>query len=297
MTYVRNPVVGTRAHGHIPAFTPLGEIVKVRPVNRCLTNPDLVPFGLSVVVPAFNEAEVIRDVLDDILQSLAFVVSRFEVIVVDDGSSDETRAKISLVSDRESSVRLISHPTNRGYADALRSGFRAARYDLVAFTDADGQFDLRDLARMIPTARRVGFAVGYRSDRRDPLLRKVYSRGYNLLARTLCGTRARDCDCALKVFRRDVLDALWPRSRGYFINTEMLTKARQLGYPLVEFAVTHRPRRGGVSKVSVREIPRIFRTLVKFWWREVLFGKKPTPRPIVLSTRVRIEERSPARAM
>jgi dolichol-phosphate mannosyltransferase len=137
-------------------------------------------------------------------------------------------------------------------------------------------------------------AVGYRFDRRDPWLRKLYSRGYNLLARTLCGTRARDCDCALKVFRRDVLHALWPKSKGYFVNTEMLTRARLLGYPLVELPVSHRPRRGGVSKVSVREIPRVFRTLVGFWWREVVRGVKLAPVPTVVSARIPAEDRSPA---
>jgi dolichol-phosphate mannosyltransferase len=163
----------------------------------------------------------------------------------------------------------------------------------VAFTDADGQFYLADLRQMIPTALRVGLAVGYRADRQDPWLRKLYSRGYNLLARALCGTRARDCDCALKVFRRDVLHALWPRSRGYFVNTEMLTRARQLGLPLVEFPVTHRPRRGGVSKVSIREIPRVARMLISFWWRHVLFGAKPMPIPAnVFAAKIAVPEPS-----
>jgi dolichol-phosphate mannosyltransferase len=245
--------------------------------------------ALSVVIPAFNEAEVIRPVVDEAVRSLAEIIPTFEVIVVDDGSSDGTGGSVP----RSKCVRLVTHTQNRGYADALRSGFAAARFGLVAFTDADGQFDLADLRRLIPAAMRNGLAVGYRMHRQDPWLRKVYSRGYNLLARALCGTRARDCDCALKVFRRDVLHVIWPRSKGYFINTEMLTRARQLGYPLVEFPVTHRPRRGGVSKVSVREIPRVFRTLITFWWRHVVFGAKPVPAPsTVYATRVRVPEPS-----
>jgi dolichol-phosphate mannosyltransferase len=246
--------------------------------------------GLSVVIPAFNEVAVIRPVVEEAVRKLAEITPTFEVIVVDDGSADGTGGSVP----RSNHVRLVTHTRNRGYADALRSGFAAARYDLVAFTDADGQFDLADLRKLIPMALRNGLAVGYRAHRQDPWLRKVYSRGYNLLARTLCGTRARDCDCALKVFRLDVLHAIWPRSKGYFINTEMLTRARQLGYPVVEFPVTHRPRRGGVSKVSVREIPRVFRTLITFWWRHVVFGAKPVPVPsTVYATRVRVAEPSP----
>jgi dolichol-phosphate mannosyltransferase len=94
------------------------------------------------------------------------------------------------------------------------------------------------------------------------------------------------------VFRRDVLHAIWPRSKGYFVNTEMLTRARQLGYSLAEFPVTHRPRRGGVSKVSVREIPRVFRTLIAFWWREVVWYRKPVPIPTVCTARVSAERPS-----
>ena len=247
--------------------------------------------GLSLVIPAFNETGVIRSVVEEAAAKLAEIVSRFEVIVVDDGSSDGTGDDVPF----SPLVRLVSHSRNRGYADALRSGFSAARFGLVAFTDADGQFDLADLRRLIPSAVRNGLAVGYRADRKDPWLRKVYSRGYNLLARTLCGTLARDCDCALKVFRRDVLSAIWPRSKGYFVNTEMLTRARQLGVPLAEFPVTHRPRQGGVSKVSAREIPRVFRTLLAFWWREMVFGAKPaTVSTTVFSARVRVPESSHA---
>ncbi len=249
--------------------------------------------GLSVVVPAYNEAVVIRSVIEEAVAKIGEFAGEFEVIVVDDGRTDITSSIVTALAAQYSEVRLVTHKTNRGYADALRSGFAAARFGLVAFTDADGQFDLADLRPMIPAALRVGLAVGYRAHRKDPWLRKLYSRGYNLLARTLCGTRARDCDCALKVFRRDVLQSLWPQSRGYFVNTEMLTHARQLGYPLVEFAVTHRLRRGGVSKVSVREIPRVARMLISFWWRHVLLGAKPMPVPAtVFAARITVPEQS-----
>jgi dolichol-phosphate mannosyltransferase len=178
-----------------------------------LADPPL-DVGLSVVLPAFNEAAAIRPVVLEAVRRLSEVVKEFELLVVDDGSTDGTGEIVDALAAECGRVRPIAHPTNRGYADALRTGFAAARFDLVAFTDADGQFDLADLRRLIPTAYRIGLAVGYREDRKDSWLRKRYSRGYNLLARTLCGTRARDCDCALKVFRRDVLHALWPRSRG-----------------------------------------------------------------------------------
>src|SRR6185437_4889943 len=102
-------------------------------------------------------------------------------------------------------TRLIGHPANRGYGAALRTGFEAARCELVAFTDADCQFDLTDLAAMVPLAERFPVVVGSRADRKDPWRRRFLSRGYNWLARRLLGTRVRDVDCALKVFRREAL--------------------------------------------------------------------------------------------
>src|SRR5205823_10330233 len=136
-------------------------------------------------------------------------------------------------------VRLLSHPHNRGYGAALRTGFEAARLDRVAFTDADCQFHLDDLAALLALTARVPLAVGYRVNRQDPWRRRFYSWGYNVLVRWLVGTRVRDCDCALKVFRREALANLLPESRGFFVNTEMLTRARQLGYEVAEVPVRH----------------------------------------------------------
>ena len=125
-------------------------------------------------------------------------------------------------------VRLISHNINLGYGAALRTGFEAARYDLVAFTDADSQFHLEDIEDLVCLAREVPVVVGWRVDRQDPWRRRFLSRGYNWLARTLLGTGVRDCDCALKVFRRETLAYLLPESTGFFVNTEMLCRARTM---------------------------------------------------------------------
>src|SRR5439155_8136655 len=132
---------------------------------------------------------------------------------------------------------------------------------------------------MAALAAGVPIVAGYRADRKDPWRRRFLSRGYNALARALLGTRVRDCDCALKVFRREALANLLPESRGFFVNTEMLARARRLGYAVAEVAVAHRPRAGGVSKVSLREVPRTLRTLLGFWWREVVRGPRSVAAP------------------
>lgn len=249
--------------------------------------------GLSLVLPAFNEAAVIARAVGEAETALAAHFERFEVIVVDDGSRDATAAEALRAMGHAPHARLVRHDTNRGYGAALRTGFEAARFELVAFTDADCQFDIADLAPLAQLAREVPVAVGYRADRKDPWKRRFLSWGYNVLARTLLGTRVRDVDCALKVFRREALALMLPNSRGFFVNTEMLTRARQLGFDVAERAVTHRPRAAGESKVSLCEVPRTARALLSFWWNEVVRGPKRAT-AVVLEAKLPVPEPAPA---
>ena len=248
---------------------------------------------LSLVIPAYNEACVIAAAVEEADAALGERFERYEILVVDDGSSDDTAAIVERLAVTFPAVRLLRHELNRGYGAALRTGFEAATFDRIAFTDADCQFDLTDLAKMVPLTDEFAIVAGWRVDRKDAWRRRFLSKGYNLLARTFLGTRVRDCDCALKVFRRDSLANLLPKSRGFFVNTEMLTRARQLGLEVAEVPVTHRPRLGGESKVSLREVPRTLRTLLSFWWREVAFRR--TRPAAVFQARVTVAEPTPPR--
>jgi 4-amino-4-deoxy-L-arabinose transferase-like glycosyltransferase len=246
-------------------------------METCVMDDAWIDCSLSLVLPAFNEeagiAEAVREA-DDALRQLGI---RYEIIVVDDGSSDQTAAVVAETMRDLPCARLIRHDVNRGYGAALRSGFDAARGQRIAFTDADCQFDLADLALLLPLTEKHPIAVGFRLDRQDTWLRKFYSRGYNLLARTLLGAGVRDIDCALKVFRRDALQKIIPQTDGFFVNTEMLTLARQHHLSIGEVGVRHRPRQRGDSKVSIRDVPRVLRALLPFWWTRVLFPGSPSP--------------------
>ncbi len=246
--------------------------------------------GLSLVIPAFNESAVISRAIAEAEVALATHFRRFEILVVDDGSRDATATEVRRALSCAPHTRLLRHEVNRGYGAALRTGFEAARFELVAFTDADCQFDLTDLAKLARLADERPVVVGYRANRKDPARRRFLSWGYNVLARTLLGTRVRDVDCALKVFRNEVLPGLMPESRGFFVNTEMMTLARQLNLEVAEVAVKHRPRAGGESKVSLREVPRTARTLFAFWWRTVVRGAKPQVTPAVFLARVAVPQ-------
>lgn len=224
---------------------------------------------LSLILPAYNEEAVITDAIREATTVLPKITSAFEVLVVDDGSRDGTADAVRRAMLRYPQARLLRHGSNRGYGAALRTGFEAARYPYVAFTDADCQFDLHDLALLFPMLGQADIVTGWRMKRQDPWQRRFYSKGYNLLVRTLLGTGVRDCDCALKMFRAEALGKVLPESRGFFVNAEMLTRARQLGLRVAEVGVRHRPRRGGESKVSLADVPRTLRVLLPFWWRQV----------------------------
>ena len=234
---------------------------------------------LSLVMPAYNEAAGIAEVVAEAHEALIGLGYEFEILVVDDGSSDATGARVVEVAALWPRVRLLTHSANLGYGAALRTGFEGARYDLVAFTDADGQFYLDDLDDLVTLTRECPVAVGWRAGRKDPWRRRFLSWGYNRLARLFLGTGVRDCDCALKVFRREALQYLLPETDGFFVNSEMLCRARQLGFAVAEAGVRHRPRRSGTSKVSLTEVPRTFATLVHFWWQNVVRAR-PIPAPV-----------------
>ncbi|QVL34938.1 glycosyltransferase family 2 protein [Telmatocola sphagniphila] len=229
--------------------------------------------SLSLVMPAYNEEAVIELAVREADEALSTLGIAYEIIVVDDGSRDATAA---IVTDLEfPNVFLVRHETNRGYGAALRTGFESARADWVAFTDADGQFHLEDLALLFEKTDTDSIVVGYRIDRQDPWQRRFYSWGYNKLIRLMLKTGVRDCDCALKLFRRDVLMDILPTTRGFFVNAEMICRARALGVSIGQAGVRHRQRRKGESKVSLMDIPRTLRQLIPFWW-----SQRVTPQPV-----------------
>jgi len=228
---------------------------------------------ISLIMPAFNESAGISEAIAEAHESLAGLGYEFEILVVDDGSSDATAAIVADLSATWNRVRLLAHSRNLGYGAALRTGFLAARYDLVAFTDADRQFFLDDLEELVNLTEDSEVVVGRRLDRKDPWRRRFLSKGYNLLARTFLGTGIQDVDCAMKVFRKEALEYLLPETNGFFVNTEMISRARRFGWNVAEVGVRHRPRTSGTSTVSMLDVPRTFSTLLRYWWKNVLWAE------------------------
>jgi glycosyltransferase involved in cell wall biosynthesis len=223
-------------------------------------------YCLSLILPAWNEQATICQAIDEAVTTLSALTDDFEIIVVDDGSTDSTAELVRAAGVEHRAVRLIQHGDNQGYGAALRTGFTAARHPLVAFTDADCQFELHDLGPMLALAQRYDIVCGYRLQRKDSARRCFLSWGYNALVRALIGTGVRDVDCALKVFHRHQLGTLLPHCDDFFVNTEILARARQADLSVVEIGVRHRPRAGGESKVALGDVPRTLAKLLPFWW-------------------------------
>ncbi len=207
-----------------------------------------------MVMPALNEGAVIRDVVARSRAGLRELTDAFEIIVVDDGSSDDTGPILDELADEQ--VRVIHFAEHRGYGCALQAGIEVAAHPLVLFMDSDDQFDPLDLRHLLPLSAEAEVVVGYRAVRCDGPLRRLASRGYNFLVNRVLGLTFRDVNCAFKLFHRDVLAGLRLSSEGYAIGAEMLARAQRAGYRLREVPVSHHPRRTGRSKVSLFDIPR-----------------------------------------
>lgn len=203
--------------------------------------------SVSIVFPAFNEAENIEASVHGAVRTMEELGRDFEVIVVDDGSSDTTRAKVDALSVADARVRCIHHPANRGYGAALRTGLLAARLELVFFTDADLQFDLREISKLLAYADDFDIIAGYRSPRSDPFPRLVNAWAWGKLVDLLFDLQVRDVDCAFKIFNRRVLEAIPIQSVGAFINSEILVRARAEGFRLKQLPVRHYPRKAGTQ--------------------------------------------------
>ena len=218
--------------------------------------------GLSAVLPAYNEEENIAQAVESLRRVLLARARPFEVIVVDDGSSDRTGAIADELAGAHPTVRAIHHETNRGYGAALRSGFLAATQPLVFYTDSDNQFQVEEIDRLLARIDDADIVTGYRLRRQDNRLRKVAAWGYRRFSHTVFGIWVRDVDCAFKLYRRTVFDKVIIQSDHYFVDTEVLAKAAFVGLLIDEVGVTHLPRRAGQTKVHLSDV---LRTLREAW--------------------------------
>jgi glycosyltransferase involved in cell wall biosynthesis len=230
--------------------------------------------SLSIVLPAYNEEANISTAVNRALVLLPGIAKQFEVIVVNDGSGDKTgEVARALTRKHYPEVRLLSHIRNQGYGAALRTGFAAARYDLVFFTDSDNQFDISELEHFLPLMRQYDIVTGFRVYRYDPVLRCILSWIYSRIVGLLFRLRVRDVDCAFKLFRKEAIEKIAPRCNNFFASTEILARGRKWNYRIAEKGVRHYPRMAGETTVRPSDIPRTLREIFRMWKRIYLPSK------------------------
>jgi glycosyltransferase involved in cell wall biosynthesis len=240
-------------------------------------------YRLSVVLPAFNEEDNVVEAVTRASEVARRLCAEHELIVVDDGSSDRTAALVEGMAASDPGIRLVRHERNLGYGEAVRSGLRAARLDLVFLTDADNQFDLNELETFLPWSDRVDVVAGYRVNHGDPVHRRLLRRAWNYLVRALFYVPVRDIDCAFKLFRRHVFEDIDLQSVGAMVSTEMMVKLGRSGLGVVEVGVTHCPRTAGQARgASPRVIARALYELLRMYRRLQRAG--PVSSPAALPT-------------
>jgi len=221
--------------------------------------------GLSVILPAHNEEQIIASTVSSVLETLDGWMKDFEVIVVDDGSTDQTGSIIASIAERDARVRLVTHEVNQGYGAALVSGFRAASKELSFFMDSDGQFDIRDLKGFFSFIDEYDAVIGYRIDRQDTWMRKLNAWGWKQLIGLVLDVHVRDIDCAFKLLHTEFLHEHPLETHGAMINAELLYKLMQSGGTYREIGVHHLPRLSGrATGAKPAVIIRAFRELFVF---------------------------------
>jgi len=220
------------------------------------------PVSISVFFPCHNEEANVRRVTERAVATLERLEADYEVIIVDDGSTDATSRLADEMAAGNPCIRAIHHARNQGYGAALQSGFRAATKELVFYTDGDGQFDIGEMPALLPLLADFDIVSCYRMQRQDNLLRRINGWLWTRVIRLAFSLKIRDVDCAFKLYRRALFDDIKMESTGALIDTEILARAARKGYRITQRGVHHYPRTAGQQTgANLRVIVRAFREL------------------------------------
>ena len=218
--------------------------------------------SISVFFPCYNEQENVGRTVEKALVVMEKLNADFEVIIVDDGSTDGTGQIADEIAAGKSRVKVVHHKSNLGYGAALQSGFKAVTKELVFYTDGDGQFDINEMPALLPLMEQYDIVSCYRLDRRDSAIRKINGWCWTKLVCLLFSLKIHDIDCAFKLYKREIFDNIELSSTGALIDTEILARAARKGYSITQKGVHHYPRTAGLpSGANPRVILRAFKEL------------------------------------
>lgn len=232
--------------------------------DNVVVDPTIDSCSISVFFPCYNEGENIERVVVKAVEVLRGVSDNFEVIIVDDGSSDGTREISDRLAGEIEEVVVIHHETNLGYGSALQTGFLAASKELVFYTDGDGQFDIAEMPDLIGLMSECDIVSCYRLNRKEGLVRKLNAWCWGKLVCLVFGIKLRDIDCAFKLFKHSIFDNIEMQSTGALIDAEILARSLKKGYTVIQRGVHHYPRIAGSSTgANLSVILRAFKELLR----------------------------------
>ncbi len=230
--------------------------------------------SLTIFFPFWNEEANVKQVVKNAIPVAEKVAEKWEIIMVDDGSTDNTLQVAKKLAEKDKRLRVVSHQPNRGYGTALREGFKNAKYKYVVFNDGDGQFDFAEIENFIEKIEDNDIVIGYRNRRIDHPFRHVLMNLLKVWDFIFFRFYFRDIDCGFKLFRKEAIAAISPlKSEGAMLTTEILAKAKKENLKIAQVKVTHYPRKhgdqsGGNVRVIIRAIIESF-TL----WYDLRYGR------------------------
>ncbi len=223
---------------------------------------------LSLFLPAYNEEKVITQTIIKADAILKKVADKYEILVVNDGSTDKTEEVINQVIKKNPNVRMITHNPNKGYGGALKTGLYESKYKYISFIDADGQFDYSEIGKFINYINDYDLVIGYRQNRADSSLRIGTAHLLKLWNLFWFGFWVKDADCGFKLIKKEVVDRLPKlKTESAITETEFLIRAKRAGYKFKEIPVNHYPRTTGKSTGGdFRVIFRAVKETFQLWW-------------------------------
>lgn len=225
--------------------------------------------SISVFFPAYNEEENLSKTVENAASVLKEITKDWEILIINDGSHDGTEEVANKLRKQDKRVRVISHRTNKGYGEALKTGFKNAKYPWVAFSDSDGQFNFSEIGKLLEHREEADFILGYRIHRADPFVRSLGTWVWTIVAKVLMGLPARDYSCGFKLIKKEAYEKVLPLTAGEKVTQiEMLVKAKRLGLKFKEVGVHHYPRKFGTQTgANIKVVLKSFIDLFRLWWK------------------------------
>lgn len=240
----------------------------------------LVNFSISVFFPCYNDAGSIGLLVEDANNLLKSKVKKYEIIVVDDGSRDESRLLLRRLTKKIPQLKLVLHKKNTGYGGALKSGFRTASLDWVFYTDGDGQYDVKELEKFIDIVKvnkNVDVVQGFKLKRGDPFYRVIIGRTYHNFSKMFLALKVKDVDCDFRLIRKKALDSIKLKYDSGVICVELVKKLQDKGYNFVQIGVNHYPRLYGHSQFfNYKRILKTLYELAGLWFSIVILKEDET---------------------